>query len=109
MEGSIRNSSSALSVAANSAMPGTSSEPEPDSCPPPRGSRSAPSTRQASESGMFTANTVRQPPNPISSPPRVGPTTAMVCAEIASAVSTPFGLSRPVRRDSLRIRCIAAG
>ncbi len=58
---------------------------------------------------MLTANVARQPPTPISRPPRVGPTTTMVWAETASAVSTVPGLSRPVRSASLRIRYMAAG
>ena len=60
-------------------------------------------------SGMLTAKMVRQPPSPISRPPRLGPMTAMVWVETARAVSTPVGLSCPVRVDSLRIRYMAAG
>ena len=43
-----------------------------------RGRRSAPRTRQATASGTLTVKIVRQPPRPISSPPSVGPMTAMV-------------------------------
>ena len=41
------------------------------------------------------ASVRRQPPSPISRPPRVGPITAMVWVEIASAVRMAAGLSRP--------------
>ena len=58
---------------------------------------------------MLMAKMLRQPPTPISRPPSVGPTTAMVWADTARAVSTPPGLSWPVRSASRRIRYIAAG
>ncbi len=58
---------------------------------------------------MFTTNTARQPATPRSSPPRLGPTTAIVDVAIDSTVSTPSGLSVPVRSASPRISAIAAG
>lgn len=121
--GLIRNSISEVSITANSAMPAMSTPPVLPApfvsfraafsrifCRAGRfGSRSVPRTRQASDSGMLMVKMVRQPPRPISSPPRVGPMTAMVWLATESAVRTPLGLSRPVRRASLRMRYIAAG
>ena len=94
----------------NSAMPGRSSRATPaGAAGRRRGSRRAPRTRQASDSGMFTAKIVCQPPKPMSSPPSVGPMTAMTWPDTDSAVSTPAGLRSPVRSASLRVRYIAAG
>jgi len=45
----------------------------------------------------------------MSTPPSVGPITAIVWADTDSRVSTEAGLSRPVRSASLRISDIAAG
>ena len=73
------------------------------------GSRSSPSSTAATASGTFSANVVRQPPSPISRPPSSGPITAMVWLATARAVSTPPGLSCPVRLASLRSSAIAAG
>ena len=95
-------------MAANRAIPARSI---PGACPvrAKRGSRSAPNSRATAASGTLTANTARQPPTPISSPPSGGPTTAIVCVETASSVRIPAGLSRPVRCASRRMRYIAAG
>ncbi len=73
------------------------------------GSRSEPRTRQARDSGTLTVKMARQPPTPMRKPPSVGPITDTVCADTASAVRTPAGLSLPVRSASLRVSCIAAG
>ena len=73
------------------------------------GSTRKPSTRQATESGRLTANVARQPPRSISSPPSVGPMTIARLGGDANAVSTAAGRSPPVRRPSLRIRCMRAG
>ena len=111
----VRNSSSATSGAAEQrgsrrrsmrrARPARSRR----STGGPFGRRRAPSTRQASASGRLTAKVARQPPRPISRPPRVGPMTATVWVDTASTVSTLAGLSRPVRSASLRISDIADG
>ena len=68
-----------------------------------------PSTRQAIDSGRLMANVARQPPSSISRPPSVGPITMVVWVAMLSALSTPAGLRTPVRRPSLRIRCMLAG
>ncbi|GAA4986560.1 hypothetical protein GCM10025734_10870 [Kitasatospora paranensis] len=112
--GCIRNSSRLTSMVANSSMPARSTRvvrrtPSAARGTGVLGSRRRPRTRQARESGMLTARVARQPPTPISRPPRVGPMTAMVWLATESAVSTPAGLSCPVRRASLRMRCIEAG
>ena len=54
-------------------------------------------------------NVARQPPIPMSSPPSVGPITAIVWVDTESRVRMPSGLSRPVRADSRRTSDIAAG
>lgn len=74
-----------------------------------RGRRLAPSVTATTASGTFTATAARQPPRPIARPPSVGPITEIVCVDTESTVRMPAGLASPVRRDSLRIRYIAAG
>lgn len=108
--GFIRNSISETSIAANSAMPTRSTARfaggVPNEC---FGRRSEPSTRQASDNGMLTVKTSRQPPAPMSSPPSVGPMTTTPWLATESAVRTPVGLSCPVRSASLRVRYMDAG
>ncbi len=97
------------SSAAKSSMPGRSTGRRERSPGAVAGRYSAPSTRQAADSGTLTVKTARQPPSPMSSPPSAGPTTETVWLATASAVSIPAGLSFPVRSASRRVSCMDAG
>ena len=75
----IRNNNSEVSVAPKSTSPMMSNrEPDSRAMGSVRGSTSPPRTRQPSASGMLIAKVARQPPTEISSPPSVGPMTAIV-------------------------------
>ena len=100
---------------ANSAMPGMSS----DRSRPPRSpaerlgaSLATPSrvaTSVMSASGMFTANSARQPNAPASTPPSGSPKTAVTCDAIEKLPRTRLGTPMPTLSARLRTSAIAVG